>query len=809
MKKLTLSIYLLISMVFYLPIQGQTPDNPTNGIKPLGSNSNITLEFLDEFIASQMETKHISGLAASVVVGDEIVWTKEAGLANRETGIEVSDSTLFLTYSVSKMFTGLSLMQLYDKGLFGLDDNINDYLPFDVIHPQFPDAVITFRMLMTHTAGISEPWSVISSVMVEGYDWPGTLHDFLEDFFVPDGQYYSTSHFSNYAPGTGWNYSNVGATLAGYLAEVISGISFNQYCKDSLLVPMEMPNSSFLMADLDTSLLARPYEYNGSAFIPLGHISNATLPAGFLRTDNRQMANFLKTMVNHGTYGDNQIIEAATLDTMTRGHIIPNQNIGLLMAYDHNFQVWGHTGGLSGLKTLVFWHKSENWGVSLLTNGDGDYYDIVYMLMQYAREFSPLSLSSFSIEDENGNELLEAGEEVGMVTGFRNALQQPLQNIEIVLRCNDENIIVVDSIFQIASINPDEVIDNAGSPFKIEVANNVGYHEAVIEFVYFEGDKMIGKEQFPVYTGNPVVLLVDDEEHMQRNHSQSSIYYKQALDNLGTEYYFRNLTLSPVDGEFLNQFQKVIWFTGISNANSNILPQQEQDHIMQYLDQGGNILLSSQNAGDFCGNTELFNDYLKVNHLTNTYQGQLKVEGVNNDTIGDGLQFYLIGGEGNNSTYSASVVGAVEGGVPIFHYANTSDVCGVRVSGNYKSVFLPWGMESMGINSQREELLDRIMVYFDDPYLEVPEAPNQQNISKIKVYPNPCNGQLNIQFLEAISKNAHIQIMDLKGNQVAEEEFATITNTTLTIDKLNLLPGIYMLKLITGGKQYSAKIIAE
>jgi len=788
-------------------VQAQAPDNTRFGIKPLGSNSNITLEFLDGFIASQMEAKHISGLAASVVVGNEIVWTKEAGLANRETGMEVTDSTLFLTYSVSKMFTGLALMQLYDKGLFGLDDNINDYLPFEVVHPQFPNVAITFRMLMTHTSGITEPWSVISSVMVEGYDWPGNLHDFLEDFFVPGGQHYSTSHFSNYAPGNGWFYSNLGATLAGYLTEVISGIPFNQYCKDSLLVPMDMNHSSFHMADLDTSLLARPYEFNGASFIPLGHISNATLPAGFLRTSNQQMANFLKTMVNHGNFEGKQIIAEATLDTMTRGHIFPNQNIGLFMAYDFNYDFWGHTGGLSGLKTFVFFHKTENWGVSLLTNGDGDYYDIAYMLSQYAREFSAMSLSSFAIEDENGNELLESGEEVDLVCGFRNAYQHQLQSARVILRCTDEKITVVDSVFQIPSLNPDEVIVNTGNPFRIVVAENVGYSEAILEFTYFEGDEIIGKEQFPVYTGNPEILLLDDEEQPQRNKSQSMAYYIEALDNLGEEYYFRNLTLSPVNADFLKQFQKVVWFTGIANANSNILPLEEQDFIMQYLDDGGNILLSSQNAGDYCGNTELFTDYLKVNHIEDSYTGQLKIEGIDNDTIGDGMQFYIYGGDGNNSSYSASVIEATEGGIPVLYYANTNYNCGVRFSGNYKSLFLPWGIESINSNNERETLLGRVLEYFDGPYVGFDEIQNSEN--NLEVFPNPCKGQLNIRLPKEVSADAKLQIFDKSGRKILVKEFNSTTIKTISLNTQVLIPGIYLLQLSSGGRQNIGRFVCE
>ena len=51
------------------------------------------------------------------------------------------------TSSASKTVTGASLMHLYQQNLFLLNDNINDYLPFDVNHPNYPEVPITFKML--------------------------------------------------------------------------------------------------------------------------------------------------------------------------------------------------------------------------------------------------------------------------------------------------------------------------------------------------------------------------------------------------------------------------------------------------------------------------------------------------------------------------------------------------------------------------------------------------------------------------------------------------------------------------------------
>ena len=71
-----------------------------------------------------------------------------------------TDSTLFFLASISKTFIGVALMQLWEDGLFGLDDDVSGYLPFEVQHFYFPTEPITFRMLLSHTSSIQDTWVI-------------------------------------------------------------------------------------------------------------------------------------------------------------------------------------------------------------------------------------------------------------------------------------------------------------------------------------------------------------------------------------------------------------------------------------------------------------------------------------------------------------------------------------------------------------------------------------------------------------------------------------------------------------------------
>ena len=93
---------------------------------------------LDSLILAKMNQYHFPGLAACIVKDDQIFWKGNYGYANIAENKLVNDSTLFYIASVSKPFTGTAIMQLWEKGLLELDDDINNYLPFEVRNPKYP-----------------------------------------------------------------------------------------------------------------------------------------------------------------------------------------------------------------------------------------------------------------------------------------------------------------------------------------------------------------------------------------------------------------------------------------------------------------------------------------------------------------------------------------------------------------------------------------------------------------------------------------------------------------------------------------------
>ena len=329
---------------------------------------------LDSLIVQTMNIYHIPGVAACVVKDGQIIWTGAYGYANIEQDIEVADTTVFMLASVSKPFTGVALMQLWENGLFDLDDDINDYLTtFQVVNPRHPDSAITFRMLLTHTSSINDEWVTLENLIVWGQDSPIPLGEFLEDYLTPSGAYYSLDNFYTWPPGTDWSYCSVAIALVGYLVEEIADTSFNQYCQDSIFAPLDMNETSWFLAGLDTNNVAVPYYYSDGTYHRWGHTGHPIYPAGFLRTSTLQLARFLLTFIQMGQIDSVRILDSATVELMTTvqyPEIAPNWGLIWEQSEYEGRLIWGHVGGWYGVETFMGYFPEEKTGVIVLTNGD-------------------------------------------------------------------------------------------------------------------------------------------------------------------------------------------------------------------------------------------------------------------------------------------------------------------------------------------------------------------------------------------------------------------------------------------------------
>ena len=366
-------------------------------------NINFPLnEGLDNYIINEMNVNHIPGMSATIVKDDNVFWTNSYGYANISNDKLVENTTLFFLASISKTIVATAIMQLYEQDFFDLYDPINNYLPFQVNHPNYPSVDITFHMLMTHTSSINDNWLVMPY-----FDGDPTmpLGEYLEEYLTPEGEYYDSDlNFYNEEPGTYYGYSNIGAALVAYLVETISNVSFSEYCEINVFQPLDMPETAWFLADLDISNIAVPYQWDGDEYDAYPHYSNNWFPSACLRTSVTQLRNLLMMMMNDGLYNSSQILEEGTVDLMLTQQLEWVSHMGLIW-YKIDLDgrtLWGHGGSLGGCRTRMFFEPETNIGVIILTNGEYDgLHEILSKLFDFAENEPPYIPSDPAPEDDS------------------------------------------------------------------------------------------------------------------------------------------------------------------------------------------------------------------------------------------------------------------------------------------------------------------------------------------------------------------------------------------------------------------------
>lgn len=347
---------------------------------------------LDSLIAERMEERHIPGLAVAAVDSGRVVWIGTYGWADVENRQAVTDSTPFMIASVSKTLTATILMSLHADGLFELDDDINEVLPFPVRNPNHPAAPITYRHLLRHRSSLADSREFYEPHWGEANGDPTTtLAGYLADYLSPIGADYDASeNFLDDPPDFRFRYCNTCYALLGYLAEVISGKPFEQLSAEVLFTPLELSETAWFLRDLEGPEPSMPYRFAAdSGFVAYGQNGYPDWPAGQLRTSIRDIARFLAVYSNGGTFNGEEVIDLSTIQTLSPR----SANIGFHTWFQRGLSngqiVWDHGGGDLGVVTEMAFHRGSRRGVVVLTNGEaaiGDILEAVFLAIDNLKE---------------------------------------------------------------------------------------------------------------------------------------------------------------------------------------------------------------------------------------------------------------------------------------------------------------------------------------------------------------------------------------------------------------------------------------
>ena len=331
---------------------------------------------LDSDIKLLMKLGDIPSCSACIIKNDSVVWSRGYGYYDRIYNPirrkKASDDTIYKIGSISKSITASAVMQLYERGLFDLDDNVSEYLPFDLKNPKYPDVNITLRMLLAHQSSLLDHNEMNSTT----YLFSNYPYSYIKEIILPDGEDYHPEFWADYPPGTKANYSNFGLILIGYLLEELTGQTLEEYCRENIFNPLKMRNTSFDVDKLDREYLSSHFLRFAGVYIQLPYMDFVFIdPCGGLQSTTEDLSHFLIAHMNGGVYKNNRILNDSTVELMHTVQYPNNKSnnlqfgLGWLIMKSSSITYEGHNGD------LFFFHSimrqiSNDTGVIFCFNSD-------------------------------------------------------------------------------------------------------------------------------------------------------------------------------------------------------------------------------------------------------------------------------------------------------------------------------------------------------------------------------------------------------------------------------------------------------
>jgi len=338
------------------------PDNGASEYPPHHQLTGSDLEtFLDALVPTQLFRDHVAGAVVVVVKDGKVLLAKGFGYADVETRQPTTPMTLFRPGSISKLFTGIAVMQLVERGKIDLDRDVNDYLNFRIETP--PGGVpVTMRRLLTHRAGFEEQLKEHFATTERPRQLGVHLAEHLPARLFPRGDVAA--------------YSNYGVALAGYIVERVSGQPFDQYVTTEILAPLGMSYSTFqqpLPRDLQP-LMSKGYRDFGQPARPFEIIPLA--PAGGLSASAGDFGRFMLALLGGGTLDGKRIVAADTLAEMMRPQVpapsgLPRMALVFVEHTIEGHRVIGHGGATEFFRSALMLTPEERFGLFVSYNSAG------------------------------------------------------------------------------------------------------------------------------------------------------------------------------------------------------------------------------------------------------------------------------------------------------------------------------------------------------------------------------------------------------------------------------------------------------
>ena len=222
--------FLIAAVALVILVTGCSKDDPLGDIPTLPGND---VKALDDIVLNEMHDQNLPGVLVGIWIPGEGEYVKAFGSKNLETGAHREVAEQFRIASITKTFTGLRILELYDEGKLDLDDLLIKYFP------GFPHAnTITIRNLLNMNSGIKDYAN--DEFLYKWYLAP------LMPFSMKTAMLAAAGDSTEFYPaGDSVVYCNVNYSMLGLIIEQITGNTIGEEITENILKPLGMSHSIY------------------------------------------------------------------------------------------------------------------------------------------------------------------------------------------------------------------------------------------------------------------------------------------------------------------------------------------------------------------------------------------------------------------------------------------------------------------------------------------------------------------------------------------------------------------------------------
>lgn len=342
----SLGCVLPASRLYCSDAQGSEPGREQHDFEPIRRR---TLQAIAQGTAT--------GVAVAVARRGLIVWQEGFGWANRDASVKATAFTPFCLASLTEPFTTTLMMTLVAEGKISVGEPGNKYLGSSrILGPNGNPEGATVRLLGAHASGLPG--------MFSGYFRNGPAHAPTPTTVLREYGRLA------YAPGSVFEYSNIGFSALGAIASNLTGTDFGTLMQRRVLTPLGL-HDSFFSNDI-ARVFTMAVGYDASAK-PIPYYTTSTPPSGELYVSAHDLARFAMFQLKDRVAGQPTLLDDRWIDELHKPVFIGPRGLSSTFGwFTANLKSGApylfKGGGQPGVATKLYILPSEDLACLVLTN---------------------------------------------------------------------------------------------------------------------------------------------------------------------------------------------------------------------------------------------------------------------------------------------------------------------------------------------------------------------------------------------------------------------------------------------------------